>query len=165
MDDSIIIAIVSFILGGISSFLISRYFYNKSKLKISKDLVRKIIMKSQKEDYSYNNTIGEYLFLPDIKLKLVKERKKLSKRQFPEPWVEKFADIRAYSQPIYIYYENTLTDTVLCVSVDGNKYLIPFPKTRDILEINKWQYKIGQIINDSEYFDEALQHAGILIKE
>ena len=131
---------------------------------MSKDLVREVIMKSNKEDFDYDDTIGVYQYKSDLKLKLVMERENLSKRQFPEPWVEKFAEIKAYKQPIYIIYDNSRIDIVLCVYVDG-LYLIPFPKTGDDLIINQWQYQIGKIINGSEDFDDALLHAGITVEE
>ena len=160
MVDSIIISIVSLFVG----YLISLYFHNKSIQKMSKDLVREIIMKSKKEDYDYDDTIRVYQYKTDLKLKLVLDKEDSSMKEIDEPWAINFPDIRAIRQHIHIVYDNSRTDTVLCAYVDS-LYLIPFPKIRDDLIINQWQYKIGQIINGSEDFDSALRHAGITVGE
>jgi len=130
---------------------------------MKKDDVMDLIMGSLPEDYTYVENKDLYVYNSDINLRIVLEDES-SERPLIEPWTEKFLDKRATTQLVYIYYGCTPLHKMVCVWVDGYRYLIPMPRSRDDLTIGSLEYKIGTILSyHSPYndFDQALARAGI----
>jgi hypothetical protein len=88
-------------------------------------------------------------------------------------WTSKFADKEtpAKVEQVNIYYLNTLIRKIYCVWVDGCRHFIPEPRLEQPEEnpsINKFEYKIGLILNNPLPFgplDQALKHAGIKLRD
>jgi hypothetical protein len=125
-----------------------------------------LIMKSSPDEYTYNDQEGLYFNKEDINLRLHIMREN-EETIYNEKWTSKFADKKATVTDVQIYYLMTLIKTIPCVWVDGCRYLIPAPRLGDEITINAFEYKIGSVLNHNHSYrlDEALQRAGISVKE
>jgi len=111
-----------------------------------KSIIQKI-MESNVEDWIFDDTEGTYTFKKDTNLTIKRDDFE-DRREFEEGWVEKFPDPKAYVSYHRIFYNSSLIKKVFLVAVDGYRMYIPIPKMND-LTINKFQYQLGKIINDS----------------
>ena len=134
-----------------------------------KSITQKII-DSNVEDWIFDDEEGNYTFKKDTGLTIRRDESE-NYREFEEEWVKKFPDPKAYVSYHRIFYNSSLIKKVFLVAVDGYRMYIPLPKTND-LTINKFQYQIGRIINDSYggsgrgiwNYDSYLSLAGIKIR-
>lgn len=150
--------------------LLQKHFSGWVKLTTTKDQVLDQIMRSQPEDFDYNDETGEFFYSRDIKLKIVLDYD--TDEIFIEPWMNCFAKEDGMRLPVYIYYEGTRVFDVLCIYVD-NRHRIPIPKSINNLTISDFAYHLGLIINHPlkrtnpswDTFDNALRRAGISIRD
>jgi hypothetical protein len=150
--------------------LLAKHFPDWMKRVTSKDDVLTLIQNARPEDFDYDDETGRYIYTKDLQLWLELERNDLVQedRLFHEPWVEKFPDPIAYRQPVHIIYAGTRIKTIYCASVDGSRYLIPYPKSHQELIITPFQYKLSQILNfpfPGYEIDLGLGYAGITVQE
>jgi len=149
--------------------LLQKHFPGWLRKITTKEHVRDLLLSSQPEDYDYNGKTGEFYLTKDINLRIVEDRSDVSERDFDEPWVREFPDPKGTRQPIHIYYDKSMIYDLTFVNVDGGRYTLPLPKSRDVLLITPLQYHIGKIINRLASgitdFDFALRLAGITIEE
>lgn len=133
-----------------------------------KSIIKKI-MDSTVEDWMFDDTEGVYTFKKDTNLTIKRDDFE-SERKFEEEWVKKFPDPKAYVSYHKIFYNSSLIKKVFFIAVDGYRMYIPLPKI-DNLTMNKFQYQMGRIINDSYggsgrgiwNYDSYLSRAGIKI--
>jgi len=133
-----------------------------------KSVIQKI-MDSNINDWLFDDEEGNYTFKKDTGL-IIKRDESENRREFNEEWVKKFPDPVAYVSYHKIFYNSSLIKKIFLVAVDGYRMYIPLPKIND-LTINKFQYQIGRIINNSYgesgkgiwNYDSYLSKAGIKI--
>ena len=126
-------------------------------------------MDSNVNDWLFDDEEGNYTFKKDTGLTIKRDESE-NRREFNEEWVKKFPDPIAYASYHKIFYNSSLIKKIFLVAVDGYRMYIPLPKIND-LTINKFQYQIGRIINNSYgesgkgiwYYDSYLSKAGIKI--
>jgi hypothetical protein len=149
--------------------LLRKHFPNWKQHSQTKDAITEILLNAEPEEFDYDDEKGEYFYTKDVNLRLVCDRSEKSERDFNEPWVREFPDPQATREIIYVYYNQTKVGTLYCASVDGGRYTIPYPKSRYELTINRYQYKLGCILNhpfsSSLGFDGALRLAGIDVSD
>jgi hypothetical protein len=148
--------------------LLQKHFPEWMKRTTTKEQVLNMVLSSAPKDFGYDDSTGVFVHTGDVKLQICLERSAESEEEFDEPWVYRFPDPKGTRQPIYIYYGGTRVQEVPCVYVDGGRHIIPFPKSRMDLTINRFQYHIGRILNHpipGYGFDFALQRAGVSVQE
>ena len=111
-----------------------------------KSIVQKI-MDSSVSDWLFDDEEGTYTFKKDTGLTIKRDESE-NERGFDEEWVKRFPDPKAYVSYHKIFYNSSLIKKIFLVAVDGYRMYIPLPKINN-LTINKFQYQIGRIINDS----------------
>ena len=124
-----------------------------------------LLMNSSPGDYTYDDEDGLYFYKSDINLRLQIIRED-EETPYNAEWVSTFADKRAFVQLVRIYYLATSIKKVYCVWVDGCRNVIPQPRLGEKnITINKFEYKIGLILNHLQGFDQVLKQAGIKVQE
>lgn len=152
--------------------LLQKHFPGWTKITTTKDQVLNMVLSSQPEDFDFNNETGVFFHAGDIKFQIILNYDPDFDEPFYEPWMNCFADQRGSRLPVYIYYEQTRVFEISCVYVDG-RHIIPFPKSRIKLTINRFKYHLGRIINHPlqrscpswATFDNALMRAGITVQD
>jgi len=148
--------------------LLQKHFPGWMRRTTTADQVRNMVLSSSPEDFRYNDDTGIYLHKQDVDLQILTDRSERSDDEFHEPWVTKFPDPKGRRQEVHIHYRGSRVETVPCVSVDGGRYLIPFPKSARNLTINLFQYHVAQILNHpfpGHGLDFALQVAEITVQD
>ena len=146
--------------------LLLKHFPTWTTATVGTSEVRQRVTASTPADYLYNDVTGVFLHHQDVKLRLTLERGEDQERRFDEPWVRRFPDPNASRQIVYIEYDGARVHTAYFVWVDGARYLIPYPKSRNDLRISQAQYHLGSILGypfRSYGFDEGLRRAGIAV--
>jgi hypothetical protein len=86
-------------------------------------------------------------------------------RDFKEPWANGFADPKAASHYVDIFYNNALVFRTVYVSVDGGRAYLPLPESRDALSVPRAYNALIRLIDHiggtriSEY-DTYFKRAG-----
>ncbi|MEK6913795.1 MAG: hypothetical protein AABW47_03960 [Nanoarchaeota archaeon] len=151
------------------SDLMEKHFPQFIEKQSSLNSIIQKIMNSKVEDWLFDDEEGAYTFKKDTCLTIKRDSHE-NNREFNEGWVKRFPDGKAYVSYHKILYNSSLIKKVFLVAVDGYRMYIPLPKIDD-LTINKFQYQIGIIINDSYgwesrgiwNYDSYLSKAGIKI--
>lgn len=148
--------------------LLKKHFAGWMKKSTSSDDVIDMVMQSMPQDYTYDDNAGVYVYSRDVKLRIVLEESGKQTDKFFEPWVGNFFNTEVSRQPVYIYYGDTRVKEVFCLWVDGNRHLIPIPRSPKNLSIGRFEYHIGRILNYPIHgygFNYALKVAGIIVKD
>lgn len=149
--------------------LLQKHFPGWMRKTTTAEQVRNMVLASRPEDFKYNYDTGVYLHLHDVDLQIITDRSERSDDEFHEPWVTNFPDPIARRYEVYIHYRGSRVLTVPCASVDGARYIIPFPKSVHDLTIDRFQYHMAQILNHQPCLgyglDHALRMAGITVRD
>jgi len=148
--------------------LLQKHFPGWMRKTTTAEQVRNMVLSSKPEDFHYNDDTGVYLHSEDVELQIITDRSEQAAEQFHEPWVATFPNPNGRRQEVYIHYRGSRVQTVPCVSVDGGRYLVPFPKSAGELTIDRFQYHVAQILNhpfSGHGLDHALQIAGIAVRD
>ena len=145
--------------------LLQKHFPGWAKARTSIDHVMGVIANAAPSDFQYDDGKGIYVYRNDVALRLELDRS-LDDRDFDEPWVRKFPNPKAKVEVVRIIYGTTPVGDVYCASVDGGRFVIPYPKSRDELVLTPLKYQVGRIVNHpfpGYPFDSGLQRAGITV--
>lgn len=148
--------------------LLQKYYPAWMKKTTTKDHVIDFVRASTPEDFEYDDQTGVFLHTKDVQLRIILDRTNASKQRFDEPWVHKFPDPVARQQFVYIDYGNSRIVDYFFVHVDGFRYILPLPHSREQLWITPFQYHLGRILNHPKYgydFDSGLRRAGITVRD
>ena len=146
--------------------LLQKHFSGWFQTRTSKEDLIQRLSKADPEDFEYSEDglICQYSYKADVDLRLVID---LSEEiSFEEPWVSKFEDPEGYKQKVYLEYSGTRIEKFCFVYVDGGRYCIPSPKSRDDLRISPFQYRLACILNQQPVgygIDHGLEVAGITV--
>lgn len=146
--------------------LLQKHFPTWTKATVGTEDVIARVLSSAPEDYQYNDSTGVFLHRHDVKLRLIFDRSDESDRAFDEPWVREFPDPNASRQIVYVEYDGARVRTFYFVWVDGARYLLPYPKSRNDLRISQAQYHVGTILSHPFHgysFDDGLACARIAV--
>jgi hypothetical protein len=137
-----------------------------SSVCMSIDALRAKIMASSPDDWSYDDSLGVYVYREDVLLQF-RQRRESEKQSFPEPWAQRFADPNAYLDIYDLYYNNTRVDYYIFVAVDGFRMTLPLPRFGN-RRISWEQYNVGRIVNIKNRgwglgFDDYLKHARVVV--
>lgn len=154
-----------------SEELMIKHFPQFIEKSTSLESIRKKIMESSIGDWEVSEDLRIYVYKKDTDLTIRKESFEES-RSFKEPWLENFPDSHGHTDQHKIFYKNTPIKDLFMVEVDGGRCSIPYPHPIDHT-INKYDYKLGKIINDLIYgrsrppfdFDGYLNKAKIKVIE
>lgn len=84
---------------------------------------------------------------------------------FAEEWATKVSHDPVQSYYYDFVYDRALIERFILVAVDGNRALIPLPKSRAVLKITQLQYVIGEIANKkTEDFVDYLGRTGVQVE-
>ncbi len=146
--------------------LMEKHFPQFVERKSSLKAIIGKIMDSTIKDWMFNDEEGVYTHKKDTNLTIIRDDFE-NNREFDEEWVKRFPDKKAFVSYHRIFYGSNLIEKVFLVAVDGYRMYIPLPTHKD-LEINKFQYHVGKIINhlfgEGERlgnYDSYLDRAGI----
>jgi len=166
---------VATILGGIAAIWFFwdklKYFFKGQPAKeekpshLSDDSILQLIRNSAPSDWTYYDPEAKYYFKNDVQLTIDRHPAE-RKNQFPEEWSHRFPDKSAHAVKFTIYYGATPIKDVWAVEVDGGRSYIPYPKSADVLTINRWEYAVGHIINitnGTHSFADYFERAGFSI--
>jgi hypothetical protein len=148
--------------------LLQKHFPGWMKRTTTEEQVMNLVLSSQPDDFKYDDGTGVFFHRSDVLLHIAFERGEQSDEPFEEPWVANFPDSRGTRQPVYIQYAGTRVREVLCVYVDGGRYVIPAPNSATDLTLGRFRYHLGRILNypfPGYGFDYALERAGITVNE
>ncbi len=81
-----------------------------------------------------------------MNFRIVLHRSEERRDLFFEDWVKSFPDQAAYRQDVLLHYGSSKIDQYYFVFVDGHRYLLPLPRSRDNLMITPLQYHLGKIL-------------------
>ncbi len=147
--------------------LLQKHFSGWFKKKTSKEDLIQILSEATPNDFDYNDSTGQYLYKADVDLRLIMNLSD-EMESFEEPWVSKFHAKESYKQEVYLEYNGTRIETFWFVAVDGYRYYIPYPKSRDDLRISPFQYRLACILNQQPVgygIDQGLEVAGITVDD
>jgi hypothetical protein len=134
-------------------------------LTMSVDRILQLIGDSDPSDWTYYDPKAKYYYKRDVQLTI--DRHPADKaNQFAEKWAHKFPDQSAHAVTFTVHYGATPIKDFWAVEVDGGRSYIPYPKSADVLTINRWEYAVGQIINiaNGTYsFPDYFQRAGFTV--
>ncbi|WP_396214103.1 hypothetical protein [Gemmatimonas sp.] len=129
--------------------------------------VLSMVRRSIPTDFAYNDEYGTYVHTSDLKLQIRVERRDVEPQRFNEAWVSRFPNPVGYAERVHIFYDNTLVMTRHFVSVDGGRYLLPYPKSAADLRISAADAHLGGILSEpTSYgyaFADGLNRAGVVI--
>lgn len=170
-----ILLAVATVLGGIAAIW---YFWDKLKdffkgqpdkevkpSNLSEDSILQLIGNSAPSDWTYYDPEAKYYLKKDVHLTIDRHPAD-REHQFAEEWSHKFPDKSAHAVKFTIYYGATPITDFWAVDVDGGRSYIPYPKSADVLTINRWEYAVGQIINianGTHSFADYFRRAGFSV--
>jgi hypothetical protein len=134
-------------------------------LTMSVDRILQLIGDSAPSDWIYYDPEAKYCLKSDVQLTINRHPTDRN-NQFPEEWSHRFPDQSAHAVKFTIYYGSTPIKDFRAVEVDGGRSYIPYPKSADVLTINRWEYAVGQIINianGTHSFEGYFQRAGFSV--
>jgi len=134
---------------------------------LSIDALKTRVLSSNPDDWSYDDDIGVYSNMHDIRLQIRQPREDRLD-SFREGWTDRFPDPTAYRDFYEIYYDNNRVCDYFQVLVDGCRVSLPIPDLGDTLTISSEQYTFGKLVHDAGNnrlygFDEYLRRAGITV--
>ncbi|GHO63764.1 hypothetical protein KSC_026560 [Ktedonobacter sp. SOSP1-52] len=135
------------------------------------DEIKAIIANSHQAEWLHIESKGVWTYTHDLLIHIKEEQTDAGQddRQFHEPWLERFADKKAYRTEFTIYYGNSPVESITMVSVDGHRTLMPLPKSLKELIITRWQYRFAKLLDRDPAgpysLDAQLHHAGFKIEE
>ena len=149
--------------------LMEKHFPQFVERQSSLKLIIQKIVDSNVNDWLFDDEEGTYTFKKDTCLTIRRDEFE-NDREFKEEWAKRFPDQKAFVSYHKIFYNSSLIKKVFLVAIDGYRMYIPIPEVNN-LTINKFQYQIGKIINDSYGgsgkgiwpYDSYLSRAGIKI--
>lgn len=145
-----------------SDELLKKHFPQWFQARTSIDDVIQMLLGAEPEDFDYDDSVGQYLYKSDIRLRLIMNRPD-EMEPFEEPWVLKFQDPTSYKQEVYLEHNGTRIETFYFADVDGARYCIPYPKSANDLRISQLQYRLACILNGHMGCDTGLSIAGITV--
>ena len=145
-----------------SDELLKKHFPLWFQTKTSIDDVIQMLLGAEPEDFDYDDSVGQYLYKRDIRLRLIMNRPD-EMEPFEEPWVLKFQDSASHKQEVYLEYNGTRIETFYFAEVDGARYYIPYPKSAIDLRISQFQYRLTCILNGYMECSTGLSIAGITV--
>ena len=153
--------------------LMEKHYPQFVKSSITHDRVMKMIQGSVPSDWEYEDSEGVFTYKPDVNL-TIRDLETDFDNIFPEPWSKKFPDQNGRSIIYNIFYGSSFIKKEYLVGVDGFRGYIPYPEDgySDNPKLNKWKYKIGEIIHSKLGFgppiysyDRMLARANISVVE
>lgn len=156
--------IVLFFLGALAGFLISRYYYQRSKedsgsaeakreakenWRRSSNYFEHMLTASAWEKNYLNDTVT-WTCPKDVTLKILVPD---STDDFVEPWTERYPDKRGRRIDVQLKVNDSTIAELLFISLDGGRILVPMPRrvVTDGVQIFFWErdsieFKVGQVI-------------------
>jgi len=134
----------------------------------SRNYIKQTVFDSNKNDWEYDDSLSEFIYIPDFKIRIIKFEDKGHDRKFIEPWVEKFPDPTGQKNNFAILYMGLRVYDFSMIYTDGFRYLIPLPKSVKDLTINTQQYALGKIMETAGMYDDldtGLRMAGITVNQ
>lgn len=137
---------------------------------MSYDEFKSAIVNSGPNEWSYDDELGKYLYLEDIRITITADRSEESfNNEFHEGWARNFPNEKATRQLFFLHYNGNLIETFYTVSVDGARSYIPYPKLEG-MTITREQYAIGKIVNKlldevGLKYDDYLSRIGISVND
>ena len=99
---------------------------------IKAEIKKRIIKSTRETDWSLNykgsNQIAVYNNDANLRIELSDDEEEIQNDNFQEPWANRHPDQRAVGQWCRIYYGSTLIESIILVSVDGFRALLPLPE-------------------------------------
>ena len=154
-----------------NSMLMEKYYPQFAKSSMAHDKVIKMIMGSESLDWGYEDTEGIFTYKPDVRL-TIRGVETDYENVFSEPWSKKFPDKNGHRVIYNIFYGSSFIKKEYLVGVDGFRGYIPYPSEgyTDNPKLDKWKYKIGEIIHSKLGFpgpiysyDRMLERANISV--
>ena len=145
--------------------LLRKHFPGWYRATTSKSGILATFEQSTPADYSYDDAIGQYLFNPDVGIRLVLDEAE-EQGSFHEPWVKSFSSSEAAKRQVHLEHLGVRISPFWVVEADNFRHLIPLPRSQTELQISQQQYLLGQILNFHKLnynFDDALTTAGISV--
>ncbi|TWU44928.1 hypothetical protein Q31b_00990 [Novipirellula aureliae] len=126
--------------------LLKKHFPGWFKQTTSKGNLIQALVTSNPDDYVYDDSTGVHLLQSDVGFSLRLDRPE-EYQTFEEPWVSNFPDKNASCQEVYLEYNGARIETFFFASVDGARYLVPYPKSATDLRISRFHYHLARILN------------------
>lgn len=145
-----------------SDELLMKHFPQWFQARTSIADIIQTLLGAEPEDFDYDDSVGQYLYKNDIRLRLIMNRPD-EMEPFEEPWVLKFQDPVSYKQEVYLEYNGTKIETFYFAEIDGARYYIPYPKSAIDLRISQFQHRLTCILNGYMGCDTGLSIAGITV--
>jgi len=125
------------------------YRFDGGNYSDRRQLILQTVYDSKKEDWEYDDEMAEFVYLPnfDTRIRMVESQ------HFTEPWSERFADPVAHMEHFIITYKGLTIKKFSMVAVDGHRYIIPLPVSRDDLRISSRQYNLAKIMESRGMYD------------
>jgi hypothetical protein len=123
------------------------------------------IRDSTPDDWIYDDELGKYIFIGDIRISILSDRsEKIGDEGFYESWASKFPDSKVFRKIYFLQFNGSIIEQFYTVAVDGHRSYIPYPSLKS-MTITREQYAIGRILNSIHgyNFEEYLQLAGIKV--
>ncbi|MEK4328929.1 hypothetical protein MKX70_24120 [Paenibacillus sp. FSL R7-0312] len=127
---------------------------------------KSLISNSSPDDWIYDDDIGKYVFMGDIRISILSDRSEsVGDEGFYEDWARSFPDKNAVRKKYFLQFNDSIIEQFYTVAVDGHRSYIPYP-VLNTMTITKEQYAIGEILNSIHgySFDEYLQRSRITIQ-
>lgn len=149
--------------------LLQKHFPGWFQTRTSTEYLIQKLSEASPEDFEYSedDLICQYVYKDDVGIRLMMDLSE-EMESFEEPWVSNFHDPEGYKQEVYLEYNGTRIKTFWFVVVDGARYYIPYPKSRDDLRISPFQYRLACILNQQPGgygIDHGLDVAGIKVDD
>lgn len=119
----------------------------------SRNYILSTLQDSIPDDWEYDDQLGEWIYIPDFRLKITKFDQRGEPREFSEPWAEQFPDPDAEMHNFAVIYDGHRIDDFPMIYCDGFRYLLPLPKSRTDLVISRSQYRIAKIMDRGGSYD------------
>lgn len=103
---------------------------------------------------------------PRLRFRCRSDESGIHRENFNEAWATKQPDPHATSYWHYLYYDSSLIDRYVMVTVDGARADIPMPSILSPShEITKLQYHVAQIYDYCGLLDEHLERCGLKVSQ
>ena len=122
--------------------LLQKHFPGWMLKPTTKEQVLEMVLSSDPSDFDYDDGSGVFMYNKDVNLRIVLNRES-DEQGFDEPWVRTFPDPNAIKRSVYVQFGQTRVKGVTCAVVDGGRHIIPLPKSRRDLTIDRFQYHVG----------------------
>ncbi|MEY8417066.1 hypothetical protein AAK964_12250 [Tissierella praeacuta] len=123
-----------------------------------------LIENSNPTDWMYDDDLGRYIFLNDIRISIVSDRDDNEDSQFYEDWARNFPDSNAVRARFFLCFNGSIIEAFYTVAVDGYRALIPYIN-RETTSITLRQHSIARILNiPYSRYEDYIEQAGIQIE-